>query len=158
MFPKKEFWQTMYISCTVFDSFRRAELRWTKDSGTHLVWNPVLFCMAKDVFLLKKWKSANICKRGELISFSHSVEKPVASDLLTKSNKSATTTQRHRKIQLVLQKPYNGNYHILAYGSTLNYFTVIIRLLMQCRIGRYTLSNLMEMQHLEGLTLFFTSN
>lgn len=62
----------------------------------------------------------------------------------------------HWETQLVFPKPYNINYHILAYGSTLNYSPAIIRLLMQFRIGlsvnlAYILSNMMDMQHLESL-------
>lgn len=116
----------------------------------------------QDVFLLKTWKSTNQC-RGELAYIAlrcWGKEEPYGLWLTSQRQQITTNnSKRHGKIQPLLQKPHHSNYHILTCGSTLNYFTVIIRLLMQCRIGRYTnlvytLSNLMEMEHLEGLTFF----
>ena len=73
----------------------------------------------------------------------------MASDSPAKGKKPPPRTQKDTgKYNYCFKNQYQSNYHILACGSTLNYFTVIIRLLMQCRIGQYTnlvytLSNLM---------------
>lgn len=47
--PQKEFQQTMCNLWTFLDALERAGLRWEKDSGTQLVWNPVCFYMTRCV-------------------------------------------------------------------------------------------------------------
>lgn len=112
----------------------RAGLKWTEGSGSQLVENLIPFFMMG--FPARERKVHGPTPAGGITIVVRVYDEDESYGLWLNTQRQQINKDRKRcwETQLVSPKPYNINYHILAYGSTLNYFAAKIRLLMWCRM------------------------
>lgn len=112
----------------------RGGLKWPEDSGSQVLENLIPFFMTG--FHVRERKVYEPTPEGGIIIAVRVYDEDESYGLWLNTQRQQISNDRKRRweTQLVSPKPYNINYHILAYGSTLNYFAAKIRLLMRCRI------------------------